>query len=65
MMPLGLEVYYRVHQKDGGTFVGASRAWDVERFQKALAESYMKAKDGPHIVEFITKEEYNKERKRS
>jgi hypothetical protein len=55
---IGTDVFYRVHQADGKKWVASARAWDVSRFQASLSKSYMEAKDGPHIVEFISAEEF-------
>lgn len=58
------DVYYRVHPAgDGKPWVSSTSAWDLERFRTSLCKQYMEAKDGPHVVEFITKEEHDKEKR--
>ena len=57
---IGQDVFYRVKLAGGGSYVNETRAWDVNALRANMAKSYAEAKDGPHIVEFITKEEYQK-----
>lgn len=61
-MIVGVDVFYRVRPLGGAPYLGATRAWDAPMLMETMARAYAQAKDGPHVVEFLTKEEHDRER---
>lgn len=63
MVIVGVDVFYRVRPLGGAPYLGATRAWDAPLLMETMARAYAQAKDGPHVVEFITEEEHDRERR--
>lgn len=60
-----VEVFYRVvPPSDGGArpWLGSTWAWDADLLMSSISRSYAEHKDGVHVVEFLTKQQYEEAR---
>lgn len=60
-----VEVFYRVvPPKDSGAqpWVSSTWAWDADLLMSNISRGYAEHKDGVHVVEFLTKAQYEEAR---